>query len=523
MVRYPSGSANAPLRFSWAALAAHAGPGLLVATAYLDPGNLEACVTAGASSGYALLWVLAAATAAGGCVQVLAVRLGVGGGADLAALASAGYRSRAAAAALWASTSSAVAGADIQALAGCAVALTGLSGGSVPPPAGVGLAAAASLGVLWVTTHPTWGSVRALEAVFACLVGGLAACLGVLAAKAPVDWRGGVLPGLVTPTLTRGDAPAAAAIVGSVLMTHNLFLHSACVQSRQPAPAPAAAGEEEEEAAPPPPPPLSVATPVQRAAAHYFSLEAGASLAVAAAVCAACVAVFATGRASASTTPPFLPPDVGLAGAAAWLATRFGRPVATVWRLGVLAAGQSAAMAGAFAAQHIAAGFGPRALGRAAVSTRGLALAGRAAAIVPAFIIACLPSSPLDAATQALNVVQALQLPFALIPLIRLASCPAAAGGLAVGRVGTAGAVVVAAAVLACNAGVAASAGGAVAGVVGVPGAVVGAAAYVAALIWLAVAPLDEAGLLAARAEAAAARRGGEAVEGGGEGARPLL
>ena len=534
-----------------------------------DPGNLEACVTAGATAGYSLLWVLALATAAGGGVQILAIRLGVGGGADLAALASAAYGSRPASALLWASTQLAIVGADIQALAGCAVALSGLSGGAVPPAVGVGLAAAASLGVLAATTHAKHGGVRLLEACFGVLVGALGLSLAALAAVAPVDWAGGVWRGLTTPRLSPRDAPSAAAIVGSVIMSHNLFLHSACVQSRRAAPP----AEEEEGmheegggggggggARPrPPPPPSSLS--VQRAAARYFSIEAGASLAVAGAICTACVAVFATGR----TGPPAtrLPPGgVQLAGAGGWLASRFGPPVAAVWGVGVLAAGQSAAMAGAYAAQHVAAGFGPRVLGawRARRAGRGadeaegegglpahpwaptprLALAARAAAVIPALLIACLPtssgsasagppSSPLDAATQALNVVQALQLPFALIPLIRLAASPRAAGALAVGAAGTAGAVAIAAAVLACNAGVALSVGGAVAAAAGVPGAAALAALYLAGLAWLALAPFDGPAIAAARAAAAAASEEAVAAaaatarsRGGGGGGRGL-
>ena len=142
---------------------------------------------------------------------------------------------------MWASTKLAIIGADIQALAGCAVALGGLSGGAIPPAAGVGLAAAASLGVLAATTHAVHGGVRLLEACFAVLVGALGASLAALAAAAPVDWKGGVWPGLTRPALSAADAPAAAAIVGSVIMTHNLFLHSAVVQTRNYARTPAGA------------------------------------------------------------------------------------------------------------------------------------------------------------------------------------------------------------------------------------------------------------------------------------------
>ena len=49
-----------PPRFSWKAFCLFVGPGLLMSVAYLDPGNLQADVTAGAQTGYSLLWWFAA-------------------------------------------------------------------------------------------------------------------------------------------------------------------------------------------------------------------------------------------------------------------------------------------------------------------------------------------------------------------------------------------------------------------------------------------------------------------------------
>lgn len=44
--------------FSWRALWAFTGPGFLMSIAYIDPGNLESDLQAGAQTGYTILWVL---------------------------------------------------------------------------------------------------------------------------------------------------------------------------------------------------------------------------------------------------------------------------------------------------------------------------------------------------------------------------------------------------------------------------------------------------------------------------------
>ena len=59
-------------------------PGALMCVAYIDPGNLEADLKAGAGTGYRLLWVLLWSTAMGGLLQSLAARLGVATGRHLA-------------------------------------------------------------------------------------------------------------------------------------------------------------------------------------------------------------------------------------------------------------------------------------------------------------------------------------------------------------------------------------------------------------------------------------------------------
>ena len=74
-------------RFSWREFAYMCGPGLLMAVAYLDPGNLEADIQAGAHVGYSLLWFVALAFGCGFAFQCMTARLGIVTGRDLAAVA----------------------------------------------------------------------------------------------------------------------------------------------------------------------------------------------------------------------------------------------------------------------------------------------------------------------------------------------------------------------------------------------------------------------------------------------------
>ncbi|KAG7388985.1 hypothetical protein PHYPSEUDO_011448 [Phytophthora pseudosyringae] len=113
--------------FSWRALWSYAGPGWLMSIAYVDPGNLESDLQAGAYGGYQLIWVLLGATTMGYFLQVLAVRLGVVTGKNLAEMCTAVYP-RWASLTLWIMTEIAVVGSDIQEVIGSSIAFQVLFG-----------------------------------------------------------------------------------------------------------------------------------------------------------------------------------------------------------------------------------------------------------------------------------------------------------------------------------------------------------------------------------------------------------
>lgn len=122
--------------FSWKKLWLFTGPGFLMSIAFLDPGNLEGDLQAGAIAGYSLLWLLLWATAIGLLVQLLAARLGVASGRHLAELCRDEYP-KWARMVLWVMAELALIGADIQEVIGSAIALKILSNGFLPLWSGV--------------------------------------------------------------------------------------------------------------------------------------------------------------------------------------------------------------------------------------------------------------------------------------------------------------------------------------------------------------------------------------------------
>ncbi|KAK6939684.1 NRAMP family [Dillenia turbinata] len=158
-----------PPKFSWKKLWMFTGPGFLMSIAFLDPGNLEGDLQAGAIAGYSLLWLLMWATVMGLLIQLLSARVGVVTGKHLAELCREEYPNWARYL-LWGMAELALIGADIQEVIGSAIAIQILSNGVLPLWAGVVIAASDCFFFLFLENY----GVRKLEAVFAVLIGTMA-------------------------------------------------------------------------------------------------------------------------------------------------------------------------------------------------------------------------------------------------------------------------------------------------------------------------------------------------------------
>lgn len=209
----------------WRKLWAFMGPGLLVAIAYLDPGNIDTDIQAGARHQYELIWVMLGSTILGFILQLMSARLGVVTRQNLAVACRLSY-SYPVRMMLWFTTEIAVIGSDIPEVIGTAFALKLLFG--IPLWAGVlitGLDTFIFLGIQYF-------GIRILEVVIALMVGviGVSFIVEMFMAKPPAI---PVIEGFIPRLNDKDSILSAVALLGAVVMPHNLFLHSALVQSRK--------------------------------------------------------------------------------------------------------------------------------------------------------------------------------------------------------------------------------------------------------------------------------------------------
>src|SRR4051812_932908 len=200
------------------------GPAYLVSVGYMDPGNWATDLEGGARFGYALIWVLLMSNMMAVLLQTLAARLGVVTGFDLAQACRAEY-SRGVNFVLWILAEVAIAATDLAEVLGTIIALKLLFG--MPLLWGCAVTAFDTFLLLWLQRF----GMRKMEAVILALVATIGACFLIQIFMARPD-AGAMLGGL-RPSLPPGALFVAIGILGATVMPHNLYLHSALVQSRR--------------------------------------------------------------------------------------------------------------------------------------------------------------------------------------------------------------------------------------------------------------------------------------------------
>lgn len=209
----------------WKRLFAFAGPAYLVSVGYMDPGNWAADLEGGSRFGYQLLWVLVLSNLMAILLQTLSARLGIVTQRDLAQACRETYP-RPISYSLWFLCEIAIASCDLAEVLGAAIALNLLF--HIPLLYGVLLTAADTLLLLWFTGL----GIRVIEGFVLSLITVIAGCFFI-----EIWWAGWpvvreMLPGFV-PHITDKNLYAAIAILGATVMPHNLYLHSALVQTRR--------------------------------------------------------------------------------------------------------------------------------------------------------------------------------------------------------------------------------------------------------------------------------------------------
>jgi manganese transport protein len=226
---YASVPVPPPTAGFWRHWRAFAGPAFLVSVGYMDPGNWGTDLEAGASYRYALLWVVVLASVMAIVMQVLAARLGVVCGKDLAQACREHFPPWTRLP-NWLACEIAIAATDLAEVLGSAVALHLLF--QIPLSWAVLITA---FDVVLLLTLQGVG-MRIIEAVVLVLVTTIAVCYYIEIFVLPRTQPDFVEIGraLVSPGFRdAGMIFLAIGIVGATVMPHNLYLHSALVQSRQ--------------------------------------------------------------------------------------------------------------------------------------------------------------------------------------------------------------------------------------------------------------------------------------------------
>ena len=387
-------------RGSWfRQLLAFSGPGYLVSVGYMDPGNWATDIAGGSRFGYALLSIIALSSLMAMLLQALSARLGVASGRDLAQACRDTY-SRPVAIALWLACEIAIVACDLAEVIGTAIALKLLFG--IPLIAGALIAA---LDVLLLLLLLRWG-FRLIEATIVALLSVITICFVVeIALAAPVTSAvlGGFLP---SAAVVRDPAMLyiAIGIIGATVMPHNLYLHSAIVQTRN--------YEQTDEG--------------RLHAIRWSTIDSTLALALAlfvnAAILVLAAAVFhATGRTDVQDIEQ----------AHALLSPLLGVGLASVvFAVALLAAGMNSTVTATLAGQIVMEGFL-----KITIPKWARRLLTRAVAIVPVIVITALFG---DHGTSRLlilsQVVLSMQLPFAVIPLVQFVSDRRKMGRFAISR-----------------------------------------------------------------------------------------
>ncbi|HEY3583250.1 MAG TPA: Nramp family divalent metal transporter [Casimicrobiaceae bacterium] len=387
------------------------GPATLVSVGYMDPGNWASDLEAGARFGHSLLWVLVVANAIALLVQTLAARLGVVARLDLAQACRACYP-RAVSNALFALCALAIIACDLAEVLGSAVALNLLFG--LPLVWG---ALVTALDVFALLALRRLG-VRRLEAIVVVLVLTVGACLAVESWLVEPATRS--LAGMFSPRLDAASLYVAVAMLGATVMPHNLYLHSSLVQTRV----------------------MPTTDDAQRRALRYNFVDTLIALNVAFVINASILAL----AADVFHANGIVVTD--LREAQRLLSPLLGTSLAGIlFAVALLAAGQSSTITGTLAAQIVMQGF---------LGLRGspvmVRMVTRGIAMLPAvLVLALLGDDSTVMLLVATQVVLSLQLPFALVPLIRFTSSRQVMGARASGAFVSAIAAVAALLVIACN------------------------------------------------------------------------
>ena len=363
------------------------GPAFIAAVAYIDPGNFATNIAGGAKYGYLLLWVVLGANLIAMVVQTQSAKLGIATGKNLSELCRERFP-RPASIGMWIQAEVVAMSCDIAEVVGAALGLNLLFG--IPLfPAGL-IAGAGAFAILALQQ----AGFRRLEAGIAVLAGVVLVSFGFEVIDASPD-GGQVIGHLFRPGFSGTESILlATGIIGATVMPHVVYLHSALTQRR-------IVGRNDDE---------------KRRILGFEKVDVVIAMTLAGLVnlsmMVMAAALFGGGGAFSNVDT--------IQGAFHGLQDTVSGHAATIFGVALLASGFASSSVGTMAGQVVMQGFIRR---RIPIFVR------RALTLVPALIVIAIGVNPTDALVIS-QVVLSFGIPFALVPLVVLASRRSVMGAL---------------------------------------------------------------------------------------------
>ena len=367
----------------WRRIFSFFGPAYLVSVGYMDPGNWATDLAGGSKFGYSLIWVLLMSNLMALLLQGLSARLGIVRGRDLAQANREAYP-RLVNFVLWILAEIAIAACDLAEVLGMAIGIQLLTG--LPLVWGVSITVLDTFLLLYLQKL----GMRKMEAFIITLVAIVAVCflIQIILAKPLI---GEIATGFVPSFPTNEALYIAIGIIGATVMPHNLYLHSALVQTRK----------------------INRTDKGIKQALKFSMIDTTVALNIAFFVNAAILILaatifFKTGNSQVAEIKE----------AHRLLPSFLGNVAPILFAVALIAAGQSSTITGTLAGQIIMEGYL-----RLRINPVVRRLITRLLAIIPALLVIIIYGEhKIDALLVLSQVILSLQLGFAIIPLIHFVS-----------------------------------------------------------------------------------------------------
>lgn len=380
----------------WRKFLAFIGPAYLVSVGYMDPGNWATDLAGGAAFGYQLIWILLLSNIMAVLLQSLSARLGIVRRLDLAQVNRETYPP-VVNFILYVLAELAIAATDLAEVLGMAIGIKLLTG--LPLMYGTCITVLDTFLFLYLQKY----GIRKMEAFIILLVAtiGISFFVQLFIAQPNLSYA---IKGFIPSSLSPEALYIAVGIIGATVMPHNLYLHSALVQTRK----------------------IDRNSKGIRKSIFYNFIDSAVALNAAFFVNASILILAATAFYSTGYTHV-----AKIEEAHSLLAPLLGSKLAPIlFAIALIAAGQSSTVTGTLAGQIVMEGYL-----KIRLNPWIRRLLTRLVAIVPAvLVIGIMGEGRVDALLIFSQVILSLQLGFAVIPLIHFVSDKVTMGEYAIGR-----------------------------------------------------------------------------------------